>query len=170
MNEVKKTLSDNSILSIRFASKNDIPAILQFIRDLAEFEKLSDEVIATTESLEATLFGNTKYAEVIIGERNGEAITFALFFHNYSTFLAKPGLYLEDLFVKPDYRSLGIGKHMLAFLARTAIDRGCGRFEWSVLDWNTRAIDFYKSLGAIPLSDWTVYRMTGNSLANLAKL
>jgi GNAT superfamily N-acetyltransferase len=154
---------------ITFAVEADVPAILEFIHGLAKFEKLEHEVVATEDALRAALFGPRKYAEVIFLEEDGRRVGFALFFHNFSTFLAKPGLYLEDLYVIPEARSKGHGKRLLGFLAKLAVERGCGRFEWSVLDWNTRAIDFYASLGAKPLSDWTGQRLTGEALAALAK-
>lgn len=153
---------------IREATPADAGLILSFIRQLADFEKLSHEVVASEAMLERSLFGERRVAEVIIGEYQGEAVCFALFYHNYSTFLAQPGLYLEDLFVIPAMRSKGFGRVMLACLARLALDRGCGRFEWSVLDWNERALAFYHSLGAAPMDDWTVQRMTGDALVRLA--
>jgi GNAT superfamily N-acetyltransferase len=153
---------------IREATSEDVGLILWFIEQLGEFEKLSHEVVATEETLERSLFGDRRVAEVIIGEYEGEAVCFALFFHNYSTFLARPGLYLEDLFVIPAMRSKGFGRVMLAYLARLALDRGCGRFEWSVLDWNERALKFYHSLGAAPMNDWTVQRIDGKALSRLA--
>jgi len=154
---------------IVFAVEADVPAILEFIRGLAKFEKLEHEVKATEAGLHAALFGPRKYAEVVFLEDDGRREGFALFFHNFSTFLAKPGLYLEDLYVLPEARSKGHGKRLLAFLAKLAVERGCGRFEWSVLDWNTRAIDFYASLGAKPLSDWTGQRLSGDALSALAR-
>ena len=156
------------MFAIRAATEGDVPLILQFIRDLAEYERLLHKVVATEELLRASLFGNPRFAEVIIGEENGTAVGFALFFHNYSTFLAQPGIYLEDLFVKPEARGRGYGKALLARLAQLARERGCGRVEWAVLDWNTPSIDFYKSLGAVPMDDWTVFRLTGDALDELA--
>ena len=153
---------------IRSASNADVPLILSFIRELAEFEKLSHEVVATEEALRATLFGERPAAEVRIGELQGKPVAFALFFHNYSTFLGKPGLYLEDLYVKPECRGKGLGKVMLSYLAKVAVERNCGRFEWWVLDWNTPAIDFYTKIGAVPMSEWTVQRVTGEALTKLA--
>ncbi len=150
------------------AKESDAGDILSFIRALAVYEKLEHEVVATEASLRKTLFGEKPGAEVVFLEADGKRVGFALFFHNYSTFLAKPGLYLEDLFVLPDERGKGYGKQLLAHLAKLAVDRGCGRFEWSVLDWNKPAIDVYLGLGAKPLSDWTVHRLTGESLAALA--
>jgi GNAT superfamily N-acetyltransferase len=154
--------------SIRSATEADVPLILQFIRDLAIYEKLEHKVIATEETVRRTLFGNPRFAEVVFAEVDGKEVGFALFFHNYSTFLGQPGIYLEDLFVKPESRGHGIGKALLAHLAKLARERGCGRLEWAVLDWNTPSINFYKSLGAVPLSDWIVFRLTGEALEKLA--
>jgi GNAT superfamily N-acetyltransferase len=156
------------MIKIVRATEADVKTILQFIRDLAIYEKLEHEVVATEESLRASLFGEKRFAEVILAEDAGERVGFALFFHNYSTFLAKPGIYLEDLFVKPERRGKGYGKALLAYLAKLAVERGCGRLEWSVLDWNTPAIDFYRSIGAEPMSEWTVQRMTGEVLKKFA--
>jgi GNAT superfamily N-acetyltransferase len=153
---------------IRDATVEDVPLILAFIRDLAEYEKLLHEVVATEEMLRETLFGNRPVAEVVIGYLDNQPVSFALFFHNFSTFLGRPGLYLEDLFVKPEARGKGIGKMMLAFLAKLAKDRGCGRLEWWVLNWNEPAIKFYRSIGAIPMDEWTVNRVTGDALDKLA--
>jgi GNAT superfamily N-acetyltransferase len=153
--------------SIRSATEADVPLILQFIRDLAIYEKLEHKVIATEETVRRTLFGNPRFAEVVFAEADGKEVGFALFFHNYSTFLGQPGIYLEDLFVKPESRGRGIGKALLAHLAKLARERGCGRLEWAVLDWNTPSINFYKSLGAVPLSDWIVFRLTGEALEKL---
>jgi len=153
---------------IRQATVADVPLILTFIRALAEYEKLVHEVVATEETLRESLFGERKVAEVVIGYFDGEPVSFALFFHNFSTFLGRPGIYLEDLFVKPEMRGKGIGKVMLAFLARLAKDRGCGRLEWWVLNWNEPAIRFYRSIGATPMDEWTVHRVTGDALEQLA--
>lgn len=155
-------------LEIRFATKDDIPLILDFIKQLAEYERLSHEVVATEETLWESLFGERRVAEVLLGYAHGSPAAFALFFHNFSTFLGKPGIYLEDLFVKPEHRGSGYGKEMLRFLARLAKERGCGRLEWWVLDWNEDAIRFYKSLGAVPMDEWTVFRATGGALGELA--
>lgn len=155
-------------LSLRLATANDVPQILQFIQALAEYEKLSDQVVANEEKLQATLFGDKPFAEVVVADYQGQAAGFALFFHNYSTFLAKPGMYLEDLFVDPSLRGKGIGKALITFLAKMAVERDCGRLEWSVLDWNQPAIDFYQSLGAVMLHDWRINRVTGDTLANMA--
>ncbi len=153
---------------IRSATEEDVPLILTFILDLARYEKLEHEVVATAETLRATLFGQPRFAEVLFGEEDGQAVAFALFFHNYSTFVGRPGLYLEDVFVRPEFRGRGYGKAMLARLASIAVERNCGRFEWAVLDWNTPAIAFYKSLGARAVDEWTIFRMTGAALRKLA--
>ena len=156
-------------LEIRPAGPADVPVVLSLIRDLAEYERLLHEVEATEESLGRSLFGDRPYAEALIGELRGEPVAFAVYFHNFSTFLGKPGLYLEDLFVKPTARDLGIGGAILRRLARIAVERDCGRLEWSVLDWNAPALGFYKSLGAIPMGDWTIHRVTGDALRSLAE-
>ena len=155
-------------LRIRPAVVADVPTILQLIRGLAEYERLLDECVATEEQLRETLFGARPQAEVVIAAWEGEPAGFALFFHNYSTFLARHGLYLEDLFVLPAHRGHGIGRALLVHLARVAMERECGRFEWSVLDWNAPAIAFYRALGAEPMDDWTTMRVTGARLAALA--
>lgn len=155
-------------LTIREATESDIPLILQFIRDLAEYEKLAHLVVASEKTLRDTLFGNTPFAEVLIAEEEGTADGFALFFHNYSTFLAQPGIYLEDLFVKPEYRGRGYGKALLARLAQIACERNCGRVEWAVLDWNEPSIAFYKSLGARVMDEWHTFRLAGDALEKLA--
>jgi GNAT superfamily N-acetyltransferase len=157
-----------SELHIRTATEDDVPLILQFIRELAEYERSAHEVAATEELLRTTLFGNPRFAEVLIGEDDRAPVAFALFFHNYSTWTGKPGLYLEDLYVKPEARRHGHGRTLLARLAAIAKERNCARFEWAVLDWNTPAIDFYRSLGAVPMSEWHVMRLTGDSLDRLA--
>ena len=154
--------------TIRFAEEKDTELILKFIKGLAEYEKLSHEVVATENILRKSLF-EQKAAEVIIGEYNNEPVGFALFFHNFSTFLGRPGLYLEDLFIIPEMRGKGFGKIMLAFLAKIAVDRNCGRFEWWCLDWNQSSIEFYKNLEAVPMEEWTTFRLTGNELQNLAE-
>jgi len=153
-------------MSIRIAPavSADVPVILDFIRQLADYEKLSHDVAATEESLRDTLFGARPYAEVLIAYWEEAPLGFALFFHNYSTFLAKPGIYLEDLFVNPPARGRGIGKALLTRLAELAIERGCGRVEWAVLDWNAPAIEFYRRMGARPMEEWTTFRLTGASL------
>ncbi|QGX41121.1 GNAT family N-acetyltransferase [Permianibacter aggregans] len=157
------------MLTIRAATAADVPQIQRFIEALADYEKLSHEVQATEEKLNATLFGDKPAAEVLIAEWQNKPAGFALFFHNYSTFLAKPGIYLEDLFVYPEFRGKGIGKALLIELARRCVENGFGRLEWSVLDWNTPAIDFYRSLGAKLMDEWTVNRVTGDALLALAK-
>ncbi len=152
---------------VRFAKETECGTILEFIKSLAEYEKLLDDVQATEEMLREYIF-NRHIAEVIFAEVNGQPVGFALFFHNFSTFVGKPGIYLEDLFVKPEYRGRGIGKQLLVYLAGLAKERGCGRFEWAVLNWNKSAIAFYESLGAVPMNEWTVYRLAGNALDKLA--
>lgn len=154
---------------VRAASEADLPLILAFIKELAEYERLSHEVVATEASLRKSLFGERRYAEVVIFECEGVPAGFALFFHNFSTFLGKPGIYLEDLYVRPEFRGHGIGRTLLAHLAGMAKERGCGRLEWWVLDWNESAIRFYRSLGAEAMEDWTVYRLTGAALEDLAR-
>lgn len=156
-------------LVLRDATEDDVPLILQCIRDLAEYERLSDACVATEESVRETLFGERRYAEVIVAEHEDEPAGFALFFHNYSTFLARPGIYLEDLYVRPELRGHGIGKALLARLAALAVERNCGRLEWAVLNWNESAIRFYRSLGALPQDQWTVYRVTGETLERLSR-
>ena len=151
--------------TIRSATAVDVPLILAFIRDLATYEKLLHEVVATEDTLRRTLFGDPPAAHVVIAEVDGRPAGFALYFFNYSTFLSKPGLYLEDLFVKPEFRGHGTGKALLLHLAKIANARGCGRMEWSVLDWNEPAKGFYCKLGAVPLDDWRVMRLTGPALA-----
>ena len=153
---------------IRPATKSDVPIILSFIKMLAEYERLSHEVSATEESLRQTLFGRRRTAEVAIGYFKREAVGFVLFFHNYSTFLGRPGIYIEDLFVHEAYRRRGFGQALLRYVARIAAERSCGRLEWSVLDWNQPAVEFYRKLGAIPMNEWTVFRVTGNDLEKLA--
>jgi GNAT superfamily N-acetyltransferase len=155
--------------TIRFAGEDDVPVILGFIKGLAEYEKLTREVTATEPLLRETLFGARRVAEVLIGDFQGAPAGFALFFHNYSTFLARPGIYLEDLFVKPEMRGRGFGEALLTYLAKIALERNCGRVEWAVLDWNEPAIRFYEKLGAVPMDEWTVFRLTGESLATQAR-
>ncbi len=155
-------------LTLRFATRKDVPLVLGFIRALADFEKLAHEVVATEATLADSLFGNRPMAEVILAYAGHEPVGFALFFHNFSTFLGQPGIYLEDLFIQPASRGRGYGKQVLTHLARIARDRGCGRLEWSVLDWNEDAIRFYKRLGATPMDEWTVFRVTGDALERLA--
>ncbi|TMB88101.1 MAG: GNAT family N-acetyltransferase [Chloroflexi bacterium] len=156
-------------LRIRPAERADVPLVAGLIRQLARFEKLEHEVVLTEELLDAGLFGARPYAEAVMAEQDGEAIGFALFFHTFSTFLARPGLYLEDLFVLPDHRGHGVGRALLAHLAQLALERGCGRLEWAVLNWNQEAIRFYERLGARPNSEWTVYRLAGEALQALGR-
>lgn len=156
-------------ISLRPATSADTPQILAFIRGLAEYEKLSHVCFATEESLRVTLFGPRPFAEVIMADWEGQPAGFALFFHNYSTFRARPGIYLEDLYVLPALRGKRIGKALLTGLARLAVERGCARLEWSVLDWNAPSIAFYKALGAEPQDEWTIFRVTDESLDRLAK-
>ena len=146
-----------------------MPLILTLIGELAEYERLSHEVVATEDTLQEWLFGEKPVADVLIAEEGAEVVGFALFFHTFSTFLGRPGIYLEDLYVRPAFRGRGVGKTMLMHLARLAKERGCGRLEWSVLDWNEPSIRFYESLGAVAMDDWTVYRMTGEALEKLAE-
>ena len=153
---------------IRPATPDDAPLIVELIRGLAEYERLAHECVATEERIRASLFGPRPEAEVVIAEADGRAAGFALFFHNYSTFLARRGLYLEDLFVYPEFRGRGVGRALLRHLARLAVERECGRLEWWVLDWIEPALRFYRSLGARPMDDWTVYRLTGDALRRLA--
>ena len=157
-------------ITLRAARPDDVPIILRFIQGLAEYEKLVHACVATEAELTATLFGPRPYAEVLLAFWDSVPAGFALFFHNYSTFLAKPGIYLEDLFVDPALRGKGLGKALLAELARLAVERGCGRLEWSVLDWNEPSIRFYKSLGAVAMEEWTGYRLTGEALLALARV
>lgn len=153
---------------IRSAAPADVPLIRELIEGLATYEKLRHECIASDELLHSALFGERPYAEVAIAELDGNAAGFALFFYNFSTFLARPGIYLEDLFVQPAFRGHGVGKALLQRLAALAVERQCGRLEWSVLDWNVDAIGFYESVGARPQDEWTVYRVTGDALTRLA--
>ena len=153
------------MLRIRAAKESDVPVILDFIRQLADYERLSHAVAATEQALRETLFGARPYAEVLVAHWDEEPVGFALFFHNYSTFLAKPGIFLEDLFVNPSARGRGIGKALLTRLAELAIERHCGRMEWSVLDWNAPSIEFYRRMGATPMDEWTIFRLTGDALA-----
>ncbi|MGE5624700.1 MAG: N-acetyltransferase family protein [Bacillota bacterium] len=155
-------------LRIRRATADDAPLILSLIRELAEYEKLLHEVTATEAGIRESLFGAKPVAECVIAEQAGKPAGFALFFHNYSTFLGKPGLYLEDLYVKPELRGKGIGRKLLVHLAQLALERGCGRFEWAVLDWNEPAIRFYKGLGAQMMDAWRINRVTGAALEKLA--
>lgn len=156
-------------ITIRPAGEQEVQLILQFIRDLATYEHLEHEVVATEAGLREALFGTRRYAEVVFACLNGEPVGFALFFHNFSTFLGRPGIYLEDLFVRPEARGYGVGRSLLQWLAATAVSRGCGRLEWSVLDWNEPSIRFYRNLGAVPMKEWQIYRLTGPALSRLAQ-
>ena len=158
----------DSGINFRYADRNDVPLILRFVKELAEYEKLQDEVVADEKTLEEWLFDRQK-AEVIFALEDGKEVGYALFFHNFSTFLGRAGIYLEDLYVQPEYRGKGHGKGLLKKLASIAVERGCGRLEWSCQDWNRPSIDFYLSLGAQPMSDWTVYRLAGSTLTELAE-
>jgi GNAT superfamily N-acetyltransferase len=158
-----------SALTIRTATVTDVPVILELIRDLATYERAPSEVTATEEQLVDVLFGPKPAAEVLLAFENDMPIGFAVFFHNFSTWLGRPGLYLEDLFVKPEVRGKGYGRALLVDLARIARDRGCGRMEWAVLDWNEPAIEFYRKLGAKPMDEWTVFRLTRDGIAKLAE-
>lgn len=155
-------------LTFRYANENDTALILQFIKELADYEHMLNEVIATEELLQEWIFEKKK-AEVIFAMENGKEVGFALFFHNFSTFLGRAGIYLEDLYVQPEHRGKGYGKSILKKLAQIAVERGCGRLEWWCLDWNQPSIDFYLSLGAEPMKDWTVYRIAGDTLKEMAK-
>ncbi len=155
-------------LIIRRATRHDVPLVLGFIRELAEYERLAHEVVATAELVDGWLFGDHPAAEVVLADLDGETVGFALFFTTFSTFLARPGIWLEDLFVRPEARGRGVGRALLAHLAQTTVERGYGRLEWAVLDWNEAAIGFYRRLGADAMSDWTTWRLTGSSLATLA--
>lgn len=159
----------NENLEIRPATLADMSVLLALIKELAEYERLSDQVIATEESLARVLFGEGASAEAVLAIYQGKPVGYALFFHNCSTFLGRRGMYLEDVYVSPSCRGKGIGKSLLMHVAQLAVERGCGRFEWSVLDWNEPAINFYRSLGAAPLDDWTIFRLTGNALEDLAR-
>ncbi|MGW8315211.1 MAG: N-acetyltransferase family protein [Bacteroidales bacterium] len=154
---------------IRHASEDEVPLILEFILKLAEYENLTQEVTATEEQLRKYLFGTGKVADVVIGYFEGIPVGFALYFYNFSTFLAKPGIYLEDLYVLEAYRGKGFGKTLLTYLAKEAMTKGCGRFEWAVLDWNEPSIEFYRSLGAKMMNEWIINRVTGESLKDLAE-
>ena len=158
----------STTFTIRAAERGDVPLLLSFIRELAEYERLSHEVTATEEILDRTMFGESAYAEALLGYAGETPVGFAIFFHNFSTFVGKPGIYLEDIYVKPEHRGNGYGRSMLIHLAGLAVERDCGRFEWAVLDWNESAIRFYESLGARPMDDWIVYRLDGDALRALA--
>jgi GNAT superfamily N-acetyltransferase len=162
-------VSTTSGFKIRPAREEDVAVILFLMKELAEYEHLSHEVVATENDLRNTLFGERQFAETLIGEYEGAPVSFALFFHNYSTFMGKPGIYLEDLYVRPGYRGRGFGSRMLTYIAALANERNCGRFEWSVLNWNTPAIRAYEKLGARPMKDWILYRLNGSALDRLAE-
>jgi GNAT superfamily N-acetyltransferase len=155
-------------ISVRAAGRGEMPQVLAFIRELARYERLEDQVIASEADLARALCGERPYAEVVFGCLDGVPVGFALFFHNFSTFLGKPGIYLEDLFVRPEARGRGVGERLLAWLARTALERGCARLDWAVLDWNEPSIGFYRRLGALAQTEWTGYRLSGAALAALA--
>lgn len=157
-----------SAVTVRAATAADVPLALAFIRELAVYERLEHQVVATEADLTTALFGARTYAEVVFACLDGREVGFALFFHNFSTFLGKPGIYLEDLFVRPESRGRGIGKRLLAWLAALALERGCARLDWAVLDWNEPSIGFYKGLGAVALDDWMIMRLAGEALERLA--
>jgi GNAT superfamily N-acetyltransferase len=161
-------MAANTIVHIQKATREDVPLILEFIRELADYENLLDSVTATEERLHATLFCAKSYAEAILAFQHDRPVAFAIYFFNYSTFAGLPGLYLEDIYVRPTFRGLGVGRELLRFLARKAIASGCGRMQWSVLNWNQSAMDFYTKLGAVPINDWTVFRLANEQLAKLA--
>jgi GNAT superfamily N-acetyltransferase len=156
-------------IRVRAATAADVPALLGFIRELASYERLAEQVVASEADLQAALFGPRPAAEAVLADLGDSPAGFALFFQSYSTFLGRPGIYLEDLFVRPGCRRRGVGRALFGHLARLAVERGCGRFEWSVLDWNAPAIGFYRSLGALPLSDWTMFRLTGEALVSAGR-
>lgn len=162
------TAGSISAVTIRPAREDEVPLVLQFVRELAEYEHLLHEVVATEAGLRRCLFGPRPYAEVVFACLEAEPVGFALFFHNYSTFLGQPGIYLEDLFVRPSVRGKGVGQALLQWLAAEAVSRGCGRLEWAVLDWNEPAIRFYRSLGARAMDEWGIFRLTGEALKNVA--
>ena len=161
--------TDIASFQIRAATKGDVPVILSFIKKLADYERLSHEVVATEKLLLETLFGRRRTAEVAIAYFKREPVGFVLFFHNFSTFVGRPGIYIEDLFVDETFRRRGFGGALLRHVAKLAQQRNCGRLEWSVLDWNEPAINFYRKLGALPMREWTIFRMTGANLKNLAR-
>jgi GNAT superfamily N-acetyltransferase len=160
-------MKTNNELTIRKAEKSDAPLILSFIKEIANYEKLSHEVTATEKDIQENLFGDTKYAEVLIAESENEPVGYALFFYNFSTFTGRPGIYLEDLFIRPKYRGKGIGKTLLLKLIKIAKNKNCGRVEWCVLDWNEPAIEFYKNLGAVPMDGWSIFRVTNEKFEKI---
>jgi GNAT superfamily N-acetyltransferase len=162
--------SKTEVVKIKQARNEDIPLILTFIKEIAAYEKLSDEVVTSEDTLKESLFGKSSCAEVILSYLNNQPVAFAVYFHNFSTFTGKKGLYLEDIFVRPAYRGHGVGMQMLKYLAKLAIERDCGRMEWSVLNWNEPAINFYNKIGAVPMQEWTVYRMNEDAIRNFADL
>jgi len=162
-------MSDPHAITIRPALAQDVPQVLAFIRELAAYEHLEHQVVATEAGLAAALFAARPYAEVVLGCLDGTAVGFALFFHNFSTFLGEPGIYLEDLFVRPAARGSGVGKRLLSWLACTALERGCGRLDWAVLEWNEPAMGFYRRLGAVLQDDWRIFRLSGAALERLAR-
>lgn len=166
MHEVIDTNIEN--FKLRFACEEDIPLILSFIKGIAAYENMEAEVVATEETLMDSLF-KRKVAETIIGEYDGEPVGFVVFFYNFSTFVGRPGLYIEDIYVKPHMRGKGLGKEMFTFMAKLAVDKNCGRMDWVCLDWNEPSIKFYKNMGAVPMDEWTIYRLHGDSLRALAK-
>ncbi|SNX54932.1 GNAT family N-acetyltransferase [Thermoanaerobacterium sp. RBIITD] len=168
MKEIEYIDTKLNNFKIRYAQENDVSIILEFIKELASYEKLNDQVVATEDILKRSLF-DRKVAEVLIGEYDCKPVCYAIFFYNFSTFTGKPGIYLEDIYVKPEYRNKGIGKIILTYIAKLATDRDCSRFEWACLDWNEPSINFYKSLGAVPMDEWTVYRLEGDSIKKLAE-
>lgn len=154
-------------LCFRFATREDVPVVLGLIRELAQFERLLDQVVTDEASLAEALFGERRVPEVVLAELKGQVVGFAVFFHNFSTFLGRPGIHLEDLYVQPHARGQGVGRWLITFVAKLAVDRKCGRLEFSVLDWNTKALDFYRALGAVAMDEWTVQRVTGEALTRL---
>ena len=169
-NPKTKGLIDSARCKIRIAVEEDTPTLLRFIKRLAHYERLSHEVTATEETLRNSLFGERRVAEAIMAEYQDEVVGFAVYFHNFSTFSGNMGIFIEDLYVDESHRGCGFGLAMLAYIARLAKEQGCGRLNWSVLDWNKLAIRFYEKLGAVPLSDWTAYSLTGEALENLSKM
>ena len=158
----------SEVVTIRAVREDEVGRVLEFIRELAEYEHLEHQAVATEQNLRKALFGPRPYAEVVFACLGAEPVGFALFFHNFSTFMGLPGIYLEDLFVRPEVRGRGVGRKLLEWLAALAVERGCGRLEWAVLDWNAPSIGFYRSLGAVTLDEWTTYRLTGDALEKLA--